>query len=365
MELGGRIALGLPVAMLVLVAATQPVGVARIAADPAPPVGPCRGLAASPHVRVPAAEVTWYRLDPVLDGTGTLAGQRLIAAVGSAAPVVLDLPAESFASGPVGGAVLLGDDDGLRSRMRWLDVGRRCWTEAAVEAAVIRGAVASPDGSVTFEHRVDRRTRADLGVWRRTIAGPAAEVAVRVLDALVPDAATGPTFSTDLSVAADGRLIEASCGELTCRTRVLDQRTGAVASASGTGPALGVSGRRLVAMAACETLPCAVEARDLTDGSVARLVDEAGPGLLGGPGDAFLVVPVAGAVEVETVAGAAASSIPTTLLPVLRGSTATSGADTPPGTVALAPGGRIADPASAFRLDPQTRAVSRLLEVNP
>jgi hypothetical protein len=364
MELGRRIAWVAPLAMLVVAAASQPVIVPRTDPDPSPAVGLCRG---APVARVGAAPggVAWYRLDPQLDAVGTLVGQRLVAGVGTGAPVSLDLPPESFASGPAGGAVLVGDDDGSRSRLRWLDVGRRCWREVAVETAVIRSAVAAPDGTATWEHRVDRRTRADLGVWRRASGGRGAAAATRMLVGLEEDPAIGPTFATDLAVAADGRLVESSCGELACRTQVLDPRSGAVASAAGTGPSLGVSGQTLVAMDLCSALPCDVVTRDLVTGTSAPLATGDGPGVLGGPGDGFVVVPLAGRIAIAAVGGAAGGSLPLQLGPIMRGSTATSGAETAPGTVVLAPGGRIADPASARRLDPQTGIVTQLLEVTP
>ena len=364
MELGRRIAWVAPFAMLVVAAASQPITLPRTVPDPSPAVGQCRGV---PVARggTPSGGVAWYRLDPQLDGTGTLVGQRLVAGVGSAAPVSLDLPAESFASGPAGGAVLVGDDDGSRSRLRWLDVGRGCWRGVAVETAVIRSAVAAPDGTATWEHRVDRRTRADLGVWRRAPGEEGAGSATRVLAGLPEDPATGPTFATDLAVAADGRLVASSCGQLACRTRVLDPRSGAVASAAGTGPALGVSGRALVAMGPCSALPCGVVTRDLVTGTSALLATGDGPGVLGGPGDGFVVVPFAGRIAVAAVGGAAGGSLALDMAPILRGSTATSGAEVAPGTVVLAPGGRIADPASARRLDPQTGIVTQLLEVTP
>jgi len=351
--------------MLVMAAAMQPAAVARRASDPAPVVRPCSGTQAGPHAGAVPAGVAWYRLDPVLDETGSLTGRRLVASIGEASPLTLELAAESFASGPVGGTVLLGDDDGSRSRLRWLDVARACWSEAAVEPAVIRSAVAAPDGSAIWEHRVDRVTRADLGVWRRAWDGRGAQRPVRILPGLAPDPAAGPTFATDLSVASDGRLVVTSSAELACRTRVVDPATRSVASVSGTGPALGVSGPRLVAMAACSSLPCAVETRDLVSGVASRIAAGDGPGVLGGPDDGLVVLPVSGTIDVATVAGADEGSVALHLAPVLRGSTATSGAATPPGTVVLAPGGRIVDPLSAWSLDPATRLVTPLVEVTP
>jgi hypothetical protein len=365
MELDRRIAWVAPVAMLVMAAAMQPAAVARRAADPAPTVRACGGTPAGLRSGAAPAGVAWYRLDAVVDEFGSLAGRRLVAAIGDAPPLTLDLAAESFASGPVGGAVLVGDDDGARSRLRWLDVARACWSEVAVETAVIRSAVSASDGSATWEHRVDRRSRADLGVWQRAPIASGARRPVRVLPGLAPDPAAGPTFATDLSVASDGRLVVTSCGELACRTRVVDPGTRSVASVSGTGPALGVSGARLVAMAACSSLPCAVETRDLVSGAASLIATTDGTGVLGGPGDGLVVLPVAGAIDVAAVTGADVGAVPLHLAPVPRGSTASSGAEAPPGIVVLAPGGRIVDPSSAWRLDPATRRTTPLVEVTP
>ncbi len=365
MELGRRIAWVGPMAMLVMAAAMQPAAVVRQVSDPAPVMRPCRGTPAAPHAGSGSGGPAWFRLDPVLDETGSLAGQRLVVALGAASPLALDLPPESFASGPVGGAVLVGDDDGARSRLRWLDVARACWSEVAVEGSVIRSAVAAPDGSVTWEHRVDRVTRADLGVWQRAWAGNGAHRPVRILAGLDLDPVAGPTFATDLAVASDGRLVATACGELTCRTRVLDPATRAVASVSGTGPVLGVSGRRLVAMAACSSLPCPVETRDLQTGAAVRISSTDGPGVLGGPDDGLIVLPAEGKVDVTAVTGSDQGSVALRLGPVLQGSTSTSGAETPPGIVVLAPNGRIVDPSSAWRLDPVTRRVTPFLEVTP
>jgi hypothetical protein len=360
-----------PASLLVLAAAaipTAPPGAqatdrAGIAAGTCPSKAGTRAAAVDAH---PSA---WFRLDPVLDASGTLVGQRLSAGMGGAGWSA-DLPAESFASGPVQGAVLVGDDDGSRSRLRLLDAGRGCWTHLAEEASVIRSAVLAPDGTAAWEHRVDRATRADLGVWRRQVGGGPADGVRRVLPGLAPDAAYGPTFATDLSLAADGRLVVASCGERTCRTRVLDPADGTVRTADPTGPAVGVVGGRLVALGPCLGLPCPVIGIDLDTGATRTIGMTAGPAVLAGADGSLLVVTTADG-EVEVVDAAAGVRRPdrvagsTGLAPVLRGSTATSGVETGPLAMALAPGGRIAGPSSVQTLDPATRTLTRPTEVLP
>ena len=83
--------------------------------------------------------------------------------------------------GARGGLVLVGDDDGAESRLRLLDVARGCETAVDREAeAVIRGALLAPDGSAVWEHRVNRVTRADEGIWRRPVAGDPPSASSRV-----------------------------------------------------------------------------------------------------------------------------------------------------------------------------------------
>ncbi|HEY4751868.1 MAG TPA: hypothetical protein VIH37_01195, partial [Candidatus Limnocylindrales bacterium] len=260
----------------------------------------------------------WYRIDPLLDASGTLSGQRLVVGRG-AARWSADLPPESFASGPVGGRVLVGDDDGNRSRLRAFDTALGCWTSLGEEGNVIRSALLTAPG-VLYEHRVDRMTRRDLGVWRRAI-GAGAAPATLALPGLAASAGDGPTYSTSLLAGGDGRLVVGSCGEHTCRTRVLDPASGSVAAVEGIGPALAVSGQQLVALAVCDALPCPLVAVDLRTRASRHLAASLVPGLE----------------------------------PVPATSTADSGIEAPPGDMALAPGGRVDDPSAVRLIDAATQ----------
>ena len=309
----------------------------------------------------PPGTGAWYRLDPRLDRSGTLTARRLTAGIAGQAPRYLDMAPESFASGPAGGFVLAGEDDGTASQLRLLDPTRGCATAVADEAAVIRSAVLDPDGESILEHRVDRATRADLGVWRRTIGGSA----VRVLDGLEPDPALGPTFATDLLIAVDGRLVVSSCGAEACRVRVLDPATGAVKLLQGTGPGLGVTGGSAVVRSVCPGLPCPVEAVDLATGGRTLLAEDAGAAVLGGPAGTDLVYETAGGrVKVLGIAtGRRVDGREAGGAPLVAGSTATAGAEAPPGRVALAPRGRPA--ATTMRaFDPIGGSSADLAEVS-
>jgi hypothetical protein len=256
--------------------------------------------------------------------------------------------------------VLVGDDDGQRSRLRLLDTGLGCWTALGTASDVIRSAVLAPDGARLFDHRVARATRRDLGTWQRILGGHAS-AAARVLPGLPPDAAYGPTFSTSLLVAGDGRLVESACGERACRTRVLDPGTGAVATVNGTGPAAGLAGGRLVAFAPCDGLPCVVNAVDLASGAASPLDEADGPVVAAPDGAGVVVLADDGGLGVVRLgSGAADLRVPSTdgLAPVVASSTAISGIEAPHGQVAVAPGGRVSDPSVVQFLDPAALQLS-------
>lgn len=223
----------------------------------------------------------WYRLDPVLEA-GSRVGQRLaVGRAGERGARQLDLDAESFAAGPVGGTILVGTDDGRRSRLSLLDVSRACAWPVAESVDVIRTATLAPDGATLFEHRVDRRTRADLGLWQRPLDGSGPPS--RVLPPIVADARFGQTWLTDLVWSDDGRsLAVQSCGEVACRVRVLDPVVGDVRLISDPhlGDLVGVAGDRLVAHGACRGLPCPLVSVDLRDGSTTVLDHAAGQAVL-------------------------------------------------------------------------------------
>jgi hypothetical protein len=131
-----------------------------------------------------------------------------------------------------------------------------------------------------YEFRVDRRTRADLGVWRRSLDG---SPAVRLVPPLGPDPRFGRTFSTELTWNLDGtRLVVQSCGEVACRTRLIDPAGGAttLVDEPDLGEVIGVAGDRLIAYAACRGLPCPVIAVDLAGRDRTTLADEAGVAVL-------------------------------------------------------------------------------------
>lgn len=224
---------------------------------------------------------TWYRMDPVLHA-GARDGQRLaVGRAGSRETRALALDAESFAAGPFGGTILVGSDDGTHSRLSLIEVARGCAWSIGTSDAVVRTATLAPDGGTIFESRVDRRTRADLGVWRRTLDGSTPPS--RILPPIEADARFGPTWITDLVWSEDRRsLAVQSCGEVACRIRILEPAGGGVRLVAdpSMGDLVGFSGDRLVAHGACRGLPCPLLSVNLAGGSTAVLDHGAGQAVL-------------------------------------------------------------------------------------
>ena len=176
------------------------VAIASTTAGAPPPIWDppdCPGL---PSVG-PRTSAAWFRLDPDLSA-GALVGQRLT--IGNAERATqwrMDLDAESFAAQPRGGTVLIGTDDGRASRLSLINVTDACRWTVATSRDVVRSALSTPDGSAVVEHRVDRRTRADLGIWRRSLDGSAP---TRLLPAIPTDDRFGPTWVTELGWSDHG-----------------------------------------------------------------------------------------------------------------------------------------------------------------
>jgi hypothetical protein len=251
--------------------------------------GPAAERAAAARDATPAASTDqpvaaalrvtpWFRLDPVLDGDGALIGQRLFVGLdGQRAARTLDLPPESFAAGPFGRIVLVGSDDGAASHLRAIDVEGACAWTFADEPAVVRRAVMDPTGTTIFETRVDRATRADQGVWARAVNGT--EAARRILAPLQSDDRFGRTFSTELTWDVAGRrLAVQACGEIACRTRVIDPAGGSAAmlEAPDLGLLVGLDGDRVVTYAACRGLPCPIVSTNLATGERRVVAADAG-----------------------------------------------------------------------------------------
>ena len=261
-----RIGPGLAAMGAVAVIATTTLGARDRIWDP-PPCPAATGT--TPGVTIG----TWWRLDARLSD-GRLIGQRLaVAGPAVTRPRLLDLAPESFAAGPFDGWVLVGTDDGRRSSLSLVDPVRGCARILATgEPDVIRRATLTPDRTSVIEARVDRATRADLGIFRRPLDGRSP---VRRLMSPIPaDVRFGPTWTTDFAWDLGGRrLAVQSCGAIACRTRVVDPATGAARLIADPthGDLIGLADGRLVLHEACGGLPCAVIAVDVATGDARTL----------------------------------------------------------------------------------------------
>ncbi|HEX5015638.1 MAG TPA: hypothetical protein VFV72_15945 [Candidatus Limnocylindrales bacterium] len=293
--------------------------------------------------QAPRAATAWYRLDPALDADGALTGWRFFA--GQAAErhaLEIALPVESFASGPRNGLVLVGADDGRRSSIRIVDIGRRCATALHEGPDLVRRAVLTPAADAIVEFRLDRRTRADLGVWLRPLDGSKPS---RLVNPLAPSPRVGIVFSTDLRFSTDGRrLVITSCGEAACLTRLLDRKTGRLTTIDdeGVGETIAVVGDELVAYGGCASLPCRIVARNLASGRVRVLAERAGLASLTDGVLAYEDYRQRGRVVIRPLGGGTARTVAleTGMRLVPGESRALAGIEGPVGSVAIAPEGR-------------------------
>ena len=293
----------------------------------------------------------WFRLDASLDRTGALEGQRLALGMdGNRSSGVMDLPPESFAAGPFGRIVLIGADDGMVSQLEAVDVARECSWAVAEVADVVRRATIDLARATIYELRVDRATRADLGIWARPLDGSLP--AVLVLEPLDADSRFGRTWTTEFAWDVSGRVLAVqSCGEAACRTRVIDPAGGPplVLAEPDLGAMIGLDGDLLATYAACPGFPCPILAVDLPTGA-RRILAEAGA--------VAVVIPTADGPrvvhEVLTDSGVALRAIaldgsfisdlgrmPDGARLVATPNAAGSSTRVPPGWVALGPGGRL------------------------
>lgn len=216
----------------------------------------------TPAVATPGRLGAWYRRTPRPDAGGRLIGYTLSGGtLAGAMPLRVSLPPESFVAGPFGELVIYGRDDGRASEIRVVRLSDGCDERVATSVDVARGATISPRGETLFVHLVDRRTRTDMGVWRRALHGTGQ--AQRVLAGLADpaDGRFGRTFGTFFTWSDTGRTLAVqSCGAIECRTRLLDPSSGrwTLDASPDQGELIGLTDTERYGYAACHGLPCPV-----------------------------------------------------------------------------------------------------------
>ncbi len=340
--------------------ATSSIGAADGAWEPPPCAGgPERFVgaarAAGPATPAELADEAWFKLDPQLDDAGGLSGQRLHIGIGRNRARFVELPPESAAAGPFGRTVLAAADDGTGSTIRAIDAASGCAWALGESSDVVRRVTLAPDASAVYEFRVDRASRADLGVWRRPLDGAPPRP---VLPPPTPDDRIGPTWSTTLGWTAEAdRLVVQSCGAVRCRTRLLDPASGVAQAVDllDQGELVGVAGGHAVAYAPCIGLPCPLLSVDLDDATTSVLQAEAGLATLvatdAGPRVAAEVAGQAGTIDVVRPDGTDRVSLHADDgLRVMPGADrAVAGTRVPPGWLVASPDGRSPDGAVLIR----------------
>lgn len=309
----------------------------------------------------------WFVLEPEIDADGWLTGQTLELGQGGVTVTSAELDAESFASGPTGGLVVAGTDDGRRSFVRVVDTATGCTRYAGEGRDVVRSAVLVDGGTALLEHRVDRRTRADLGVWRVALDDGDG---TPVLSAPPPDDRYGRTFATILVTnPGDPAFGVVSCGEDRCRARVV-AGDGTVSALEDIGEPIGLAGDALVAYRPCHGWPCGIE-RIGRDGQRTELVDAAGAAVLvdsDGPVLVFEAPEINGrdvrAIDVRTLARRPLGPVPGDLNVRPAALRAAAAAEAPPGLVVLDRDGARRDPAGTVLLELATGRLRGLEEAD-
>jgi hypothetical protein len=295
-----------------------------------------------------AGSGAWFRIDPQLEA-GERRGQRLVVGVaGRVRPRAMALDSESFVAGPFGGRILVGTDDGVASRLSVVDPVAGCAAAIGAASDVIRRATLSPTGDAVLEFRVDRRTRSDLGVWRRSLRDPGD--VLRLLPPIVPDGRFGPTWSTEFTWSDDGAALAVqSCGEAACRSRVVRPDGSPLRDLADPelGELVGLDRERLVVRGACRGLPCPLYSIAISDGHRTPLGD-GGAAIMtadsGGRAWAVFERDASGGLRSIRLDGTDATDIapnPSGLRLVAPASRSGSGTDLVPGWVVLGQDGRL------------------------
>ncbi|HEX2626031.1 MAG TPA: hypothetical protein VHL56_03910, partial [Candidatus Limnocylindrales bacterium] len=218
---------------------------------------------------IAAGHGTWWRLADVLDGNGALVGRTLYAGRAAKTTLTMALGTESMARGPVGGLLVVTNDDGRDGEIRVVDISKGCSWVVHRDANVVRSAILDPASGTAYAHLVQRETRVDLGVFQLSGGDPEAALE-QVLQPLPTQADLGRIWATELRLNADGSALAAqSCSDKGCLTRVVAVtafgrpvsmvKGKANDAVDGQGSIIGFAGDRLITWSFCAGMPCAVQ----------------------------------------------------------------------------------------------------------
>ena len=209
---------------------------------------PRRPATLGPAIWRDLAVVPWFRQDPVIDGGGDLARPAAwrSASTGTGWPGPWTCPPNRSPPGRSAVSSWSAPMTARRPGSRRSTSPMRCSWAVAEERDVIRRATVDPAGTIDLEMRVDRVSRADLGIWLRPIDG-------RTRGPPDPGAHRRPTAGSGGHGRPSSRgrwqateLAIQSCGEAACRTRIIRPDAAAVAASATMldAPDLGLARRR-------------------------------------------------------------------------------------------------------------------------
>jgi hypothetical protein len=290
---------------------------------------------------------TWWRITEQLDGNGALVGRTLFAGRGAKTTLTMPLATESMARGPVGGLLIVTNDDGRTSEVRLVSIPDGCSWLLHRDMNVVRSAILDPATGSAYAHLLQRETRADLGVFQLVGGDPEAALE-RVLEPLAPNPELGPIWATELRLDAEGSALAVqSCSELGCLTRVVSLeafgRPFTVVRGEGQGSMIGFAGDQLVTWDLCAGMPCAIQAWRSGANRPTVLAERGiGAGLTRDGRYLLVVTDASGrAVRIDVAGGqrVVIKGVGAGELPLGAAVTATAGFDVGPNEIALASNG--------------------------
>ena len=184
---------------------------------------------------------SWFRGTPLLDVGGTLTGWRLTVGGPDGRASEMSLPPESHAGELVDGRLVVTSDDGHVSRVQIVEAAAGCSRTVGLDRSaartVARRAVIEPAGDSILVHRLDRATRADLGIVRVFVDGrPSVPVVQPPSSDDLAAAGVERVWSTELRLDPGGTTLEVrSCDPGACLTRIVDLRSGAIRTITPAG----------------------------------------------------------------------------------------------------------------------------------
>lgn len=317
----------------------------------APASGACAGAAplgsAASANPAGSGRRTWWRITDSLDGNGALVGRTLYAGRAAKTTLTMALGTESMARGPVGGLVIVTNDDGRTSEVRLVSIADGCSWLVHRNPNVVRSAILDASRGVAYAHVLQRETRVDLGVFRIDGGDPDAALE-RVVEPLAPQPDLGTIWATELRLdQAGAALAVQSCSDQGCLTRVVSPSAFgspiSIVRGQGQGSIIGFAGDRLVTWAFCAGMPCGVQTWTAGARTPDALAERAiGAGLT--PDGRFLVVVTdmrGRAVRIDLAGGGSAviKGLAAGELPLGSAGSATAGLELAPNEIGFASNG--------------------------